>query len=221
MAAADAEEEEEALRRNLRLLAKNADKPAAERRQQRVHQAIQRKWSDWSECSANCLRTRHRLDCNDLLNESQPVKITRKLRAAAADLFRPKRLTTATTTGRATPKESADEETWLANNSAVERDKKSHGRAPFASGAKSGLGDQLDEEDYADEGDDDEEDPCDKVDSRRTYEEQVCTGGQCRLVPSPLADGAQFSRISTAHKPSRNLSRSYKQPHQPKTGKFL
>lgn len=26
-----------------------------------------RKWSDWSECSADCLRTRHRLNCDDIL----------------------------------------------------------------------------------------------------------------------------------------------------------
>lgn len=44
-----------------------------------------------------------------------------------------------------------------------------------------------DEQDYADEGDEDnEDDSCAQVESSRTFEEQACAGDRCRITSSLL-----------------------------------
>mgnify|MGYP000892091508 CR=1 FL=1 len=112
----------------------------------RSHSVQQRRrWSDWSECSASCLKTRHRLNCDDILAQNSTQKVAAKSESTSLD----KRDTSG---GLG---ESEDELLLKA--------------------------DQIEEDDYADEGDEDEEkDSCDNVDPRKTYEEIGCIGGQCK-----------------------------------------
>lgn len=68
---------------------KHMQTPAAEVARSR------RKWSDWSECSTECLRTRHRLNCDDLIGELEVERysqaISKVARGALSDSARIKR----------------------------------------------------------------------------------------------------------------------------------
>lgn len=115
----------------------------------------QRKWSDWSECTVNCIKVRHRLICDDILSFEQE-KINR-----TSSNKKTYQVTSSTTT----------EHTLLKRNQ------------PSVSNAEELLNGA--EDDYADDGDEIEPDVdtdlCDKVDASKTFEEVPCLGGQCKL----------------------------------------
>lgn len=122
-----------------------------------------RKWSDWSECSAECLRTRHRLNCDDLLASSRDLS--------------------ATTANSASKQVASSPPLPLDELAGDKRKPVRRSNIPLP------TRDQYDDEhdDYADEGDeDDESDSCANVETSKTFEEQLCLGGLCKLSANEL-----------------------------------
>lgn len=128
-----------------------------------------RKWSEWSECTESCLRTRHRLNCDDLL-VSQNFTTEIKIRS-------PERRKRQTTVHKSyNGKKQVQLVRFLRATDKLEKtrqlDSSSHYREQF---------NQEDDQDYADEGDEeDDTDSCAKVDPTKTFEERPCAGGQCK-----------------------------------------
>lgn len=124
-------------------------------------QQQRRKWSDWSLCSPKCIRTRHRRTCDDIVAaQQQQQQQAQNLTSTATTVP----ISTATTPLSST-------------NSNIKRVKQINDKDDLLLEA-----DQIEDEDYADEGDEEEEtDLCERVDSSRTIEEQPCVGGLCPL----------------------------------------
>lgn len=122
-----------------------------------------RKWSDWSECSESCLRTRHRLNCDDLLGEELPT--------AGRQVHE---------RGRGAAKQVASKSEPSGRKLQVRSEKN------LPAPASEDLGQPNDDDqDYADEGDeDDEDDSCANVEPSKTFQEQGCLGGQCKQLPA-------------------------------------
>lgn len=130
-----------------------------------------RKWSDWSECSTSCVRTRHRLNCDDLLaSQNSTAKPVASKLAANDD----KKSSVSERILRSGPILSGKEEEGYVQDGALS------------------VVHNNEDDDYADEGDEaDEVDSCDSVlDTSKTFEQQPCSDGQCRLsVAVPINNG--------------------------------
>lgn len=173
--------------------------------------ANRRKWSDWGECSADCVRTRHRLHCDDLIQISPPNfwpsaepagqrpnsnKSTHSERPA---LIKRHTLAPAASGGAdklslTSKQQQQDELLGGGGEQASERPATGSGLAEPSIEAQDGGGGVDDEQDYADEGDEEEggNDSCARVESSLTFEEQTCSGGQCKHAPIlPASEPAQ------------------------------
>lgn len=140
-----------------------------------------RKWSDWSECSESCLRTRHRLNCDDL--------------APATSAGGDEENNGANLPARAGNSSSKQ----VAGGGARKLQARSQQKQPAAS--------QDDDQDYADEGDEDDEgDSCAQVETSKTFEEQNCLGGQCKLLPAgPSPAELALRPAGSQHQPRNRL----------------
>lgn len=145
-------------------------------------QLQRRKWSDWSECSSDCKQTRHRINCDDLI-QAQNILTSSPLVTTTTTATTTASSSSQTGNARRTTKrhEGEDEETSAANLA------HKINRSPEQVDEASGTDQALDDEDYADEGDaeDTENDSCANViDSSKTFEERRCfNSGQClRLI---------------------------------------
>ena len=124
-------------------------------------QQQRRKWSDWSECSPNCLKVRHRLNCDDILAQNQSKH-----------------------SGQ--PTDPANGSPQAISSSNLDTLKPSSNRLVLVVAGEPVVTTegQFDDDDYADEGDDENEsDSCEKVEASKTFEERTCTGGQCKALP--------------------------------------
>lgn len=158
--------------------ATSGNKMQQQQQRQRVHlvnqQQQRRKWSDWSECSTNCFKTRHRLNCDDLL--------------AAQDAGNNNKTITATTTRQPT-----NEATATTNKSSVAANEDDEEELLTRADQS------IDDDDYADEGDEEEEtDSCANVDTSKTFEQIPCVGGLCRgLNHHPIQSNVEPSTPSS------------------------
>lgn len=126
---------------------------------------IQRiKWSDWTECSASCVKTRHRLNCDDILQQAS----------------------NATATSYSSSSSKNDNGNQNKNQGASfigKRDDDDDDNNNSSDGGGAAAAVQAnDEDDYADDVVEDEEDSCANVDTSKTFEEKRCVGGACRLA---------------------------------------
>lgn len=145
---------------------------------QLVHQQQRRKWGDWSECSKDCLRTRHRRNCDDLIqaqNSTTSSLISNKsdsIGVPAASGSNRKRHVSGSGQDLVSGTTIEDEEEDLL--------------------LKAGEGAINEDEDYADVGEEDDEvDSCEKVDPSKTTEQENCTGGSCPLSSNQLSSPAE------------------------------
>lgn len=163
--------------------------------------ATRRKWGDWSVCSENCIRTRHRQNCDDLLAtsgqnstkfEDSKIKINTHLQ-----LLNGKTLATGQATSALTTNSNFNvKRNALSSASETTRDNLLPNTSDLA---------QADEDDYADEGDEeDEDDSCANVDASKTIEEQPCVGGLCTFGGGVGGDLTSLSAGSGANN-LRNL----------------
>lgn len=157
-------------------------------------QQPRRKWLDWSECSLSCTQTRHRRNCDDILtqNDTRPPLIN-DLKHLEANIGN---------------QVSFNQEEIAKNKINIDKrasvDEKKGEIYEHLARTKSFGGEQLLEDDYADEGDEeDEDDSCKNVDPRLTFEERACTGGQCTLI------GADQSAIQQQQATSINQNQAY------------
>lgn len=156
-----------------------------------------RKWSDWSECSEECYKTRHRLNCDDIVQASEKSATTIE-------------------SNNVKQSGSAPSSSSKINPSSLEATKRQALGAGRGSKGRSSAGgaaqqndnededellykaDQADDDDYADEGDEeDETDSCSNVDPSKTFEKSACLGGSCRL-PSLGQTDANPRQISNS-----------------------
>lgn len=151
-----------------------------QRNHNQLIQQQRRKWGDWSECSKDCLRTRHRRNCDDLVQVQNST--------ASGGLISSKSNSISVTTEAAGGGNSKRQ---------VSVEQLSDGTA---NGDEEDLllraGDSAnnEDEDYADVGDEEDEiDSCERVDASKTTEQIPCTGGLCPLSPNhQLAEQAPF-----------------------------
>lgn len=142
-----------------------------------VHQATKRKWSDWSECSINCVKVRHRVNCDDIVGEEQKRQSNNKTITADNNIEQP--LNKAQQNQQPLKGTQQHTENYEKKSIIIKRTTNLVGEDFLLS---RGTGD----DDYADDGDeieadDEETDLCDKVDTSKTFEEIPCTGGLCRI----------------------------------------
>lgn len=154
---------------------------------QRLHnQMIQqqrRKWGDWSECSKDCLKTRHRRNCDDLIQvQNSTTGSIKSGKSNSISVTESGLGGNKTSNKRHTASGGRDEE--IGSNEGEEEDLL----------LKADQGSNNEDEDYADVGDGDEEedetDSCEKVDASKTTEQIPCVGGLCRLTTSSQLAGS-------------------------------
>lgn len=161
---------------------------------QRFHnqmfQQQRRKWGDWSECSKDCLKTRHRRNCDDLIQAQNST--TGSIKSSKSNLI-------------------SVTESGVGGGGGEGEGNKTSNKRHVASGGKVGeiesnegeeedlllkadQGSNNEDEDYADIGDGDEDedetDSCEKVDASKTTEQIPCVGGLCRLTTSSQLAGS-------------------------------
>lgn len=166
-------------------------------------------WGHWSECSENCVKIRHRLNCDDILPQASSKNQSNSLREVAGNkrsTFGEQNKANHKTNGkRQVPLKSGADKNLPESNDVINDRYIGSGRADDEEDdsllAKS---DQIDEA-YLDDGDDEENqeaelDSCANVETGKTFQEAPCTGGLCRRdashpVPSPPISSAPiFSR---------------------------
>lgn len=146
-----------------------------------------RKWSDWSECSVSCVKTRHRLNCDDILASTNSSTST--ISSATT-----KHMISNENDNDSDPKQSKNLFQTKRDSSADFRALRgdTHDNNPSDLGMmettttttttadQSGddNGNNNEEDDYADEPEDDE-DSCATVDTSKTFEQIPCAGGAC------------------------------------------
>jgi len=177
-----------------------------------VHVLARRKWSEWSECTESCFRTRHRLNCDDLLLEA-----TQKAGANSTN----GNLQTSNGSNNDLSKIRSRRQiidSWASRGGAqlvVRATRSTSGPAGASGGGGGGGGGsgggqplivgpniQDDDQDYADEGDEeDENDSCSKVEPSKTFVEEPCTGGLCKQVDAASLPQASFT-INNPNRPS-------------------
>lgn len=165
----------------------------ANNKKQRTEQVpARRKWSDWSECSENCMKIRHRLNCDDL------ILIQRQSQEQQSKF---------PTANKTSTLNQNDNSIKVISNAKAQQ---------FLAGREKRFASE-DNDDYADDGDIIEESEGDDVDSCaqlldtvKTFEQIPCSGGQCR--PSRDLQMPVTTATTTAHPKHRLL------PHQ--KGKF-
>lgn len=144
------------------------NRPASSNQSNQQQQQQRRKWSDWSECSASCVKTRHRLNCDDILAANSTLAPLIKQQISGSS-------------------NSKNDNQKQSNNLFL-----SKREANFQLGALDApaeLDSELlrasaeqqngDDDDYADEVEQ-EEDSCANVDTSKTFEEVACVGGACQ-----------------------------------------
>jgi hypothetical protein len=180
-----------------------------------------RKWSDWSECSEACTRTRHRLNCDDLTGGSGGRASNSSDSKNGAAGAHGKQVLPA---GLKSTGPQLQLRQLLAAT-AVSSEPGAAEQRPQALAAKQVAAKEQsldDEQDYADEGDEDDEgDSCAQVEPSRTFEEQACSGGQCKQpalgdIFRPFAPPTNHHQLhqsaSTARSNSQRLSQQQPRP---------
>lgn len=188
-----------------------------------------RKWSDWSECSESCLRTRHRLNCDDLTSDYLTAGQSRP-RLGPAERATP--TSTTTTNGNKQVAGVSSVTSITATTTApIAKSQALVGLLPAELGARnlqvrdnSNKNQQLDDDqDYADEGDeDDEDDSCATVEPSRTFEEQACFVGQCKqqLAPSDLFRSALQPTQLSGHQTPAKIQNQQQQQRTRSKGEY-
>lgn len=182
-------------------------------RQRVNHLHARRKWSDWSECSAECIKTRHRLNCDDIIqagenqlqSESTP-KVANNVKQLAAKETQSLPRTILSQVDGLVGRQVQINERRLLNErhspvSHRSNDNEDEDELVYKA-------DQADDDDYADEGDEEEEtDSCSNVDTSKTFEQSACLGGLCRLpllgATNPILSGSAIN-LDTNTRPRSN-----------------
>lgn len=140
-----------------------------------------RKWSDWSECSEECFKTRHRLNCDDIVQAGENVATTtesnnvKQLGADSGSLSKLHPPRSEASKRQALGAGRGSKERSSPAGAAQQNDHEDEDELLYKA-------DQADDDDYADEGDEeDETDSCSNVDPSKTFEKSACLGGSCRL----------------------------------------
>lgn len=148
---------------------------------------MRRKWSDWSECSAECVRTRHRTSCDDLIAAGQVSVDSKRQKTAEEQTVAPAVASANVLRRRQVSATRSDKFPHIEDGSEGDGEEEDKDNAEVIKRTpedRPRVSVPADDEDYADEGDeDDEADSCANVEPSKTFEQVPCFGGLC---PIPL-----------------------------------